>query len=241
MTGHPGSRSPRHGKLATDERRIVGDIGESHKAFGMWPARPATVPVDLAARAAERAYRRGVVQGAQYMLWHLVPDSRKPGGERPAFLARLTGWRQRGVTQEHAQAELPPSWDSTVPDRRRLSVTRASDIKPASGITQRPEWGPWDIDRGTCVLWTTAPGYRYEVSLDDCTNSARVLDWICQVADKEWQDRDRIIAGLVIALADVLEPQSRLCPSGQSRQLSRAVIRARAGGSCGLPAERDAL
>lgn len=109
---------------------------------------------------------------------------------------------------------------------RRLVLTRASDIKPAARGTRRLEWGPWDIDRVACVLWTTAPGYRYEISLEGCTSSAGVLDAICQVAGKQWDDRDRLIAGLVTALDDVLSPQARLCPWGRSRRLSRPAIRA---------------
>lgn len=113
----------------------------------------------------------------------------------------------------------------------RLMLTRASDIDTAAPGTRRPEWGPWEIDRVARVLWTTEPGYRYEVDLEDCTTSTRVTDWICQVADKQWQDRDRIIAGLVTALVDILDPQERLCPFGQPRQLSRAAIRKLAGGA----------
>jgi hypothetical protein len=121
---------------------------------------------------------------------------------------------------------------ATVGDmNRRLILTRASDIGAEGRGARRTEWGPWDIDRTACVLWTTAPGYRYEVDLEECTTSARTMDWIFQVAGKQWQDRDRIIAGLVTALGDVLNPQAHLCPSGQPRQLSRAAIRKLAGGA----------
>lgn len=108
---------------------------------------------------------------------------------------------------------------------RHLRLARAIDIEATARGARRPEWGPWDIDRAECVLWTTAPGYRYEVDLEGCTTSARVLDWICQVAGKQWPDRDRVIAGLVTALADVLDPQGSLCPSGRPAQLSRTAIR----------------
>lgn len=114
-----------------------------------------------------------------------------------------------------------------------LRLTRASDIQPEARGERRPEWGPWDIDRGIYVLWTVAPGYRYEVDLELCTSSAQVLDWICQVARKEWSGRDRVIAGLVTALDDVLNPQARLCSCGRSKRLSRPAIRSlvKAGGN----------
>lgn len=103
------SRSPRRGKLTEDDRRLLEDIGESSKAFGSWPVSPELVPVDIAARAAERAYRRGVTQGAYYMLWHLRgTQDHSPGAPGEAFASRLWRWRTRGAREEYAKAELPP-------------------------------------------------------------------------------------------------------------------------------------
>lgn len=110
-TPERNSGSLRRGKLTIDERRLVDDLGESFKAFGRWPTTPETISIDLAARAAEQAYRRGVVQGAHLMLWHLHPDSRTTS-RRPAFLDRLDRWRARGRKQEHVTAELPPEGNS---------------------------------------------------------------------------------------------------------------------------------
>lgn len=103
-----GSSSARRGKLSIDEGRLLKDIAESHKAFGMWPADPQMVPLDIAVRAAECAYRRGVVQGAYFMLWHLRPETQDGTGRVSAFLSRLERWRTRGARQEYAKAELPP-------------------------------------------------------------------------------------------------------------------------------------
>jgi hypothetical protein len=96
--------------------------------------------------------------------------------------------------------------------------------------TRRPEWGPWNLDQESFVLWTAAGGYRYEVDLEECTTSARVLDRIIQLAGKEWARgdpaaRNALIAGLVTALDDVLRPQATLCSFGQSRRLSGPAIR----------------
>lgn len=111
------------------------------------------------------------------------------------------------------------------PAARPLVLTPASEIPPEGRGKPRHEWGPWHIDRDVYVLWTDAPGYRYEVDLELCTTSAQVLDWICQVAGKQWDDRGHIIAGLITALDDVLSPQARLCPGGRPKQLSRTAIR----------------
>jgi hypothetical protein len=97
-------------------------------------------------------------------------------------------------------------------------------------------WGPWHLDKRTWVLWISPPGYhgeRYEVDLDMCLTSAQVLDWICQVARKKgsaWGGNDpavhnAIVAGLVEALNDVLQPQANLCSCGTSKELTEADIR----------------
>ena len=90
-------------------------------------------------------------------------------------------------------------------------------------------WGSWHLDREIRVLWTEAGGYRYEVDLDTCTSSARVLDWIMQIAGKVWgstaAEHYVIVGGLVNALNAVLRPQGNLCSSGRSKHLSAAQIR----------------
>jgi len=108
MTGRT-SRSPRRGRLTAAECRLLEDIAESSKAFGMWTVSPDLVPVDIAMRAAERAYRRGVTQGAYFMLWHLRgTKGYKPHAPGEAFASRLWRWRERGSREEYAKAELPP-------------------------------------------------------------------------------------------------------------------------------------
>jgi hypothetical protein len=109
---------------------------------------------------------------------------------------------------------------------RRLVLTRASDTPPMARGERRPGWGPWDIDRETFVLRLTLGAYEYEVDLERCTTSAQVLDWICQVARKQWGgDHAAVVSGLVTALDDVLNPQAHLCSSGQSKRLTRAAVR----------------
>lgn len=105
---------------------------------------------------------------------------------------------------------------------RTLKITPASQIPPEP---RRRDWGPWHLDAFIYVLWTDAGGYHYEIDLEECTTSARVLDWICQVAGKEWDGREHILAGLVAAFDDILRPQAHLCSSGQSKRLTKAAIR----------------
>lgn len=86
------------------------------------------------------------------------------------------------------------------------------------------DWGPWNLDCKTYVLWTDTGGYRYEVDLEACTTSAKVLDRICQIAGKQWGGQAHVLAGLVTALDDILSPQAHLCSNGQSRRLGRREI-----------------
>lgn len=85
-------------------------------------------------------------------------------------------------------------------------------------------WGPWQLDAERYVLVHAEQDHSYEIDLEDCTSSAEVLDWVCQIAGKGWGD-DRTVSGLVRALDEVLFPQAHLCPSGKSRQLSRKRVR----------------
>ena len=94
--------------------------------------------------------------------------------------------------------------------------------------TQR-QWGPWKLDKKTCTLdlpyppeWN-CPEPRYWVDLKDCTSSAGVLDVICQIAGKQWATDD-VLAGLVRALDDILEPQANLCSCGTDKRISRQVL-----------------
>ena len=55
------------------------------------------------------------------------------------------------------------------------------------------------------------------------TSSAPMLDTIMQVAGKGWATHD-CVAGLVYALAYLLQPQGTICSCGGDRQLAPAQI-----------------
>lgn len=102
----------------------------------------------------------------------------------------------------------------------RIRIVRASEV----GVLRAGagDWGPWRLDAELRVLYPISP-YRYEIDLDTCTSSADVLDWICQIAGKDWAD-DATLAGLVRALNDVLYPQAHLCSSGRSKRMTQRQI-----------------
>jgi hypothetical protein len=87
-------------------------------------------------------------------------------------------------------------------------------------------WGPWALNHHnfTLEMFDRPDRFTYWIDLEQCTTSAEVLDWICQVAGKVWAD-DATLAGLVRALNDVLRPQGTLCSWGHSRRLTKVQIR----------------
>ena len=75
------------------------------------------------------------------------------------------------------------------------------------------QWGPWSYDAERLVLThqnKDYPGSWYEVDLERCDTSAETLDWIFQVAAKDW-GVPKTLGYLIHAIADLLDPQDTLC------------------------------
>lgn len=90
-------------------------------------------------------------------------------------------------------------------------------------------WRNWYLDPEEPPALVIRPysdtnSHKYEVDLTDCTDPAEILDLVCQVAGKEWAT-DQVIAGLVRALDDVLNPQANICPDGDYQEIARGTIR----------------
>jgi hypothetical protein len=86
-------------------------------------------------------------------------------------------------------------------------------------------WGPWRLcPKTNALVLTDKGGYEaYYVDLNDCLNSAEMLDWIYQVAGKSYAS-DEVIAGLIRALNDVMMPQASLCSFGQSLEITHQDV-----------------
>lgn len=110
--------------------------------------------------------------------------------------------------------------------KRQIRLTPASEIEMEA---YNGNWGPWKLDTRNLVLYMmyeNTDTRRYEVDLEQCLTSAGTLDWIMQIANKTWADKDdSVIAGLVRAIDDVIRPQAFLCSFGGSRRISRAKVR----------------
>lgn len=98
-----------------------------------------------------------------------------------------------------------------------------SDLLSDGGASSLRDWGPWRLNASTYVL--ELPG-RYEVDLERCLDSAEVLDYLAQVAGKRWATPP-VIAGLVVALDDVLKLQAHLCSFGVNTKITADAVRRR--------------
>lgn len=85
-------------------------------------------------------------------------------------------------------------------------------------------WGDWTLDMDTLVLGNKK--FDYGIYLDECNNSAQILDWIIQVSQKSWATND-VVGELVRALDDILGIQGHFCGSGLSHEAnSKDIVQA---------------
>jgi len=84
-------------------------------------------------------------------------------------------------------------------------------------------WGGWGVDVKNLLLVHEDPDY--EVDLRECTDSAKILDWILQVECRPWATPE-VVAGLVSAIDDLLKPQRNMCSMGTSTAITKKDIRA---------------
>lgn len=96
-------------------------------------------------------------------------------------------------------------------------------------------WGNWYLDPEEPPALVIRPypannSRNYKVDLTACGDAAQILDWICQVAGKEWAN-DAVIAGLVRALDDTLNPPLTICPDGDFQEISGETVRALVAGA----------
>lgn len=81
-------------------------------------------------------------------------------------------------------------------------------------------WGPWQLHSDTFEL--SGP-YDYRVDLDECRHSAEVLDWIVQIAKKDWAT-DEVLAHLIRALDALFDLQKTMCSHGVDSQINPRAV-----------------
>lgn len=103
----------------------------------------------------------------------------------------------------------------------------------ADGALADSRWNGWRLYPRKLILRfeavideTYGIEVGYEVDLLTCWQSAGVLDWIIQVSGKDWPelDMDKVTAGFLYAVDDVLHPQASLCSFGQNLTLTAQQI-----------------
>jgi hypothetical protein len=85
-------------------------------------------------------------------------------------------------------------------------------------------WGQWVLIKKVRVLHHRR--FHYEVYLDECQNSAQILDWVAQISrkgDDVFPKED--IGDLVRALDDILDLQGCICSCGHDKSISLEQIK----------------
>jgi hypothetical protein len=94
-------------------------------------------------------------------------------------------------------------------------------------------WGPWVYDDVGAIVLLKNGRSSYTIDLNLCRTTGEVLDSCMQVAAKDWAT-DAILAGVLRAFRDLLEPQKTMCSWGERGVLLEpaeyAAARARGGG-----------
>jgi len=86
-------------------------------------------------------------------------------------------------------------------------------------VIRKGKWGHWKYNPDNLTLeFKKIVGGRhvnyYEVDLEQCKNSAQILDWIFQIKEKSWCS-DKDIADLLRAFNDLMQGvQSKVCSGG---------------------------
>jgi hypothetical protein len=102
----------------------------------------------------------------------------------------------------------------------RFRLTHFCDL-PDDGPPDESRWGGWHRRGKRALVYRRD---EYEVDLITCTSSAEVLDWVAQVAQKDWATTD-CVGGLCRAFDDIFNLQSTLCGCGHDRRLTKTEIR----------------
>lgn len=197
----------------------IRDIGESSKVLE-WPTSPEMVSTDIAARASEMAYRRGVVQGAYFMLWriHGQPqgwcdlDPDLPGY---AYVHDLCDWREQGRMEHYGRGEEPPRTETPgyqAPGQASTWVYFVQDSHSGAikiGKADRPEQRIKELQTGTpyplTMLGVVPADRNTEADLQKRFTDARIRG--------EWFLPEPDLLAFINRWATQPEPHGPQCPA----------------------------
>lgn len=99
------------------------------------------------------------------------------------------------------------------------SYTHEDWLKDHNNKIIRNCWGNWQYKPNThCLVINKIKDrvlWNYDIDLDECTNSAKLLDWIFQIANKTWIEGEDI-SNLILALDDIFDVQAHYCSCGNN-------------------------
>ena len=94
----------------------------------------------------------------------------------------------------------------------RLKVVDLAEVLSRDPNDEPIEMGNWTIlDDPLRLALCSRPSY--EIPVGDATTSAKLLDWICQLAEKRWIS-DADLGSFVRIFNQLIRPQARLCGTG---------------------------
>lgn len=82
----------------------------------------------------------------------------------------------------------------------------------------------WQFNHGLLTLTTFQGGYPYEIDLETCTSSAKILDWIFQIESKTWCTPE-LLHDLIRIFRIILDPQGNHCSGGIERFEGKSVLK----------------
>lgn len=123
-------------------------------------------------------------------------------------------YRQR--CREIAQS-AHKEWVKKYDDGNGLLAVPVDELPDYPAPQHGDTWGKWRYNAHNLTLEYGNGFNPYYLDLEECKNSAGLLDWIFQVCNKSWMTTDER-GHLLEAIDDLLHPQANLCSFGVDRK-----------------------
>jgi hypothetical protein len=95
------------------------------------------------------------------------------------------------------------------------------DLELEDKLHDKQQWGRWIFNANNLTL-VQSENTWYEIDLETITDSAEMLDWIFQMAQKSWVSTEDL-GNLIRGFEDLFSPQANLCSGGRNKQFNPTV------------------
>jgi hypothetical protein len=72
------------------------------------------------------------------------------------------------------------------------------------------DWHGWEL-QGKLLVYRQHGRVTYDIPLLEITTPRQMLDWIFQLTTKLWARENQCLVGLLVAFADIFDPQGTMC------------------------------